>query len=461
VRIRPLVAACTIVVTLAGAAHGQSAPPLGLRDAVAEALRNSPELAAPHEAVATAEIQRRQAGAPFGLRVTPNVSRFSTPGGYDTRVAGVSVGKTLTTGTELWLSGSSNDFTGAGTRYHDRGYSVGVSQPLTALFSHAVAAPLEDARREVRRMERRLDGARQQLIVDVAEAYYAVVTAERLRDVALRARDRASALVAASEARARAGLDTQLDVMRAQLLASQAQTGVADREDTMAAARERLNVLLGRSIDADVDLAPEEPIVVPSDDVSALMVSALKARVEVVDARARIEDARRALVLAHWNVMPPVALNVEYSQRGLGTPLQPLYRPFNGWHVSLTSSYGLDRATQAASIEASALAVSAAERQSRDVEQRISAEVRQAARAVARADAALDQQRQARAIAQRQVELARLRYERGLADNLTVVDAENALFQAESASITAGVERYLSRLRLERAAGTLGSTWQP
>src|SRR5207245_9211351 len=140
---------------------------------------------------------------------------------------------------------------------------------------------------------------------------------------------------------------------------------------------------------------------------------------------------------------------VEYTERGLGSPLQPLFRPYNGWHVTLTSSYALDRATQSVSIATSELAVRAAERDAHEIEQRVTSEARQAVRGVAKADQTAALQLQAREIARRQVDLAKLRYERGLADNLTVVDAENSLFQAESACIAADIERRLARPRLQ------------
>jgi outer membrane protein len=452
----PRLFALAVCLAATARASAQTAP-LTLGQAIAEALRNSPELAAPADAVSAADVSRRQAAAPFGVHVMPMLSGFSTSGGYGGQVAGVTVGSRLQTGADVSITASSNTFASGGAAYRDRGISVGVSQPITSLFSHAAAAPLEEARSGVDSAARRLADARQQLIVDVAAAYYGVLQAEELSAAAVRARDRATDLVAAADARARAGLDTQLDVMRAQLLASQAETAVADRTDAVAEAHERLNLILGRPIDGDVSLtgAPETFVPDAPPDAERAIAEALAARADVRDATARVRDARRALEIARWNVLPPVTVNVEYAQHGFGSPLQPLYQPYNGWHVSLTSSYAIDRGGAAASVERSELAIRAAERQVQDAEQRVAAEVRQALRAVARADASVPQQRQARDLAARQLELARLRYERGLADNLTVVDAENALAQAETACITGVIAQRLARLRLARAIGTL------
>jgi len=443
------------VLFLAAPAWAQTA--LRLEDAIAEALRNSPELGAPRDAVEQADRQHRQAAAPFGVRVLPNLSSGTSPGGYDMRTVGAAVAKQWATGTDVHVSASSIDFSGGGTRYLDRGYSIGVSQPLSELFTRTAAAPLESARRAVAATERLMDEARQQLVVSVADAFYSIVRAERLTAASRRAADRAGTLVAASDARAKAGLDTELDVMRARLLASQAASALADHEEELAASRERLNALLGRDVAADITVAPDdapgvEPAI-PSTD--AAVVEAIAHRAEAVNGRTRIEDARHAAAISRWNVLPPVIVNVEYRQRGLMSPLQPLLRPDNGWHVMLTSNYQLDRTTRALSTEAADAAVRVAERDARATEQRIAAEARQALRAVTKADQSFVLQEQSRAIAERQLEVANLRYERGLADNVTVVDAENALFQAESACIAAGIERRLARLRVQRATGTL------
>ena len=52
-------------------------------------------------------------------------------------------------------------------------------------------------------------------------------------------------------------------------------------------------------------------------------------------------------------------------------------------------------------------------------------------------------------------ELATYRFERGLADNLELVDAENNLFRTESGLIDAEIDRALAMLARSRAAGIL------
>jgi len=58
-------------------------------------------------------------------------------------------------------------------------------------------------------------------------------------------------------------------------------------------------------------------------------------------------------------------------------------------------------------------------------------------------------------LAQQQLQIAQLRYERGLAGNFDVVDAEAGMLQSQSALIGAQVDRAMAGLTLKRATGTL------
>jgi outer membrane protein TolC len=450
-------------VFIAAAACAQTAP-LTLRDAVAEALQHSPDLGVPEDQIASAELQQRLARVPFGMQWTPSVNGASG-GAYATRSYGIAVDKTLaSTGTKLWLSASSLAFGSGGAASLDRGYTLGFTQPITALISGAMKAPLETAGRAVARSRRDLDDARQQLVVTVADAFYAVDAASRLIEASRRSSERAMTLAEAADARAKAGLDTELDVMRAQLLVSQEQAALDDREDAFASACEKLNVVLGRAVDRPCSVQPPEGA---ADGLTVTSVAtpqpvALERRVDVEDGRARVQDAKRAAEISRSNLLPPLTLSVEYDRRGLGSPYAGLFRPLNGWHVSLSTSYQLAHAAQAASVAGADLALQAAEREEQAIEARALVDIRQAERAVLRADKGAALQRDALRIARRQAELAKLRYERGLADNVAVIDAENALFQADSASIAADIDCRLSRLRLARAEGTLDpSTIEP
>src|SRR5580692_1807564 len=85
-------------LTAAAAPVSAQNPPLTLEAAIAEALDHSPVLSPRYDALSQAGIERRLAGAEFGVKVTPTVSTGTDPYAGPSRIAGVSVTKMLSTG---------------------------------------------------------------------------------------------------------------------------------------------------------------------------------------------------------------------------------------------------------------------------------------------------------------------------------------------------------------------------
>jgi outer membrane protein TolC len=338
-------------------------------------------------------------------------------------------------------------------------------------------------------------------VLEVAATYFDIVRQQRLVDASAVAHERAVRLKTASEARMSVGLATRLDVLRADLLVSQAVAGLDDRQTALADAEDRLKLLIGHPVNSALRIAGDdldefigayevtalqdgamvqrvdEPAAAGLD--SALVYSAeqgvaagleeataaalrpfvataLGNRVDVQQARARVEDAELAASVATWRLMPDVTLNASYSQQGLGTPWGAAFNElYGGWSVGITTSYTLDRAPQMAAFSSASLSARAAERDLAELHERVAAEVRRAHRGIVRADKGIAIQAQAVELSQKQLELAELRYERGLADNFDIIDAETNLFNAQSALVSARVDRALAGLALELAMGLL------
>ena len=131
---------------------------------------------------------------------------------------------------------------------------------------------------------------------------------------------------------------------------------------------------------ADEDLSPpEETLRAPASEVvvesyrtnrSMFRIrTALASRVDVQEARDRIDDARRAQTVARWNLLPPVMLDVSYTRRGLGASATPLFGElFNGWRAGVSTSYALDRSDESAAAAVAVVSLQAAEQAAVDAE---------------------------------------------------------------------------------------------
>ena len=432
--------------------------PLTFAQAVGEALRASPALRAPDDGRTIAQIRQQQAAAGFGFKLTPTFQTGTDPAGLNARSMGVLLSKKLPTGTTLQFTASTFEFGTVENHIRDSGYSVGISQPLLRGWTSVASAGLTGAKRYAAAAERKYADEGQALVVSVAEHYYAVVRSQRVVTAAGRALDRARQLRTASEARSKVGLATELDVLRAELLNAHSEASLASEQELLDTAADRLKTLIGRPAESELTLAEIGVVVpeVPAGNLEELVAMALANRLDVREVRDRIGDARRTAATAKWEALPPINFEASYTKRGFGAVKPYAFQPlFDGWHIGLSSSYGLDRGDAQATDAMVAVSVRAAERDAQDTDRRAATDVRRAHRAWARTETTAAIQSKAVELAERQLRLAQIRYERGVAGNFDIIDAENNLIEAQSGLIGAQVERALAGLTLRRVTGTL------
>jgi outer membrane protein TolC len=94
-------------------------------------------------------------------------------------------------------------------------------------------------------------------------------------------------------------------------------------------------------------------------------------------------------------------------------------------------------------------------RQLKIVEYNIANEVRAAARNLERIGKSIVLQERNTDFAEKQLRLATLRYQRGLASNFDIIDAENNLIQARSNYVSLVSDYHVALIELKRVTGTL------
>jgi multidrug efflux system outer membrane protein len=466
-----LAAAWLVLPFVAQAASGPSADVLTLRAAVAEALAASPALGPAEDIRALALVRAQVAAAELSPTFSPMLTTSHDAFGLTTRTAGVTAGKRFGFGTQVTASVSGQEYGSGAAPYRDLGYAIGVSQPLLHSFAGAFTAPLVQARRDVVSSNRAYADARADLVIGVVAAFLDVMQARRVVIAAARSLEHARALRQSATARVTVGLATELDVSRADWMAAQADVTALAEQDAEADANDRLARLLGRPAGSAISidgmdlaashllpeaLAPPAEAADPVAGEARLVALALANRQDLREGRDRIADAERAARVAQWNLLPQINLDVTYIRHGLGRWSSPIaWGGGNGWQVGLSSGYTFNRASAGAGVAQAAIGVQAAERAARDAEARAIDEVRRATRNWRRTVATVDIQTKAVALAERQLRLAQLRYESGVAGYFDVVDAESNLYQAQTALVAAESAHVLSGLTLRRVAGLL------
>jgi outer membrane protein TolC len=454
-------AAC--VVSVSTPARAQTAPALSLTDAVNEALVRNERVVNQADVIAQADLGLRLANNTFRPKVTPNI--FGSLGRSDisSQTYRVDVSQKFVTGTELRLSTGTasslipgeDDFA-SDVLFYNADTTLSVSQPLLRGFGRSVA------RRSLTAAElRKEDAARlqamseQQVAVDVAAAYYRVVSQQALVDVARQSLTRARRLRDASEAKLDAGLVSQLDALRSQQLVSQAEMQLFDAQSAAEDARDQLTFLMGRktteafTVDGAVPRPGTDPIDVPSATAIALANRLdLKSRVAARD------DADNQIRFSRNQLLPQVDVNFQLTRRETAPTFKDSFA-LDGYKfvTFFTIAMPVDRTTQQVEYQSALIDRDRRRRETETLERQIADNVKQVVRERDRLVRSLAAAENSVELSRREVEVAQLRYENGLSNNLDVVTAETGLLQSESRRIQALADSAVAGLRLRAVLG--------
>jgi outer membrane protein len=454
--------ACGLALSVPAAA--QAPPELSLADAVKEALVKNERVVNQADAIAQADLSLRLARSTFKPKVTPNI--FGSLGRDDisSQTYRVDVSQKLVTGTELRASvgtqsqlipGQTPEST-ADVLFYNADTTLTVSQPLLRGFGRNVARRGLTAA-ELRRQDASWSQSmsEQQVAVDVAAAYYRVVSQQAFVDVARQSLLRARRLRDASEAKLDAGLVSQLDALRSQQLVSQAETQLYDAQSAVEDARDQLSFLMGRrdaapfTVDAAVPRTNTEPM-----DVTSATAIALANRLDLKSRIASSQDADNQIRFSKNQLLPQVDVNFALTRRETATGFKDSFG-LDGFTFAtfFTIAMPVDRTTQQVEYQAALIDRQRRKREVDTLERQIADNVKQVVRERERLIRNAAAAENSVELSRREVEVAQLRYENGLSNNLDVVTAEAGLLQAESRRIQALADSAVANLRLRAVLG--------
>jgi outer membrane protein len=448
------------------AVAAQAAPMLTLEQAVEEALVRNDRVLNQHDTTEQATLGVRLARNTFQPKVTPNVLGSFGQTNINSQNYRIDVSQKFVGGTEIRL--------GAGTstaqipaivgepssdiRFYNADTTLTLSQPLLRGLGPGVARRgLSSA--ELRRTDadRQQELVEQQVTLEVASAYYHIVAQQTLVDVAKQSLERARRLRQASEARLDAGLVSQLDVLRAQQLVTQAELQFFDAESAEDDARDRLRSLVGRDTSTPFSVATDIPR--PGQElieVEAAVAIALPRRLDLKSLVASSADAERQVSFAKNQLLPQFDVNVAYTRRQTA---DSFVHSFGVDRFQLATFFTIampvDRTPQLVEYQNALIERDRRKREIAALQRRIADDVKHAIREWARLVRGLAAAENSVDIAGKEVEVAQLRYSRGLSNNLDVVNAEGNLLTAQSRRIQVLADSAVARLSLRAMLGSL------
>lgn len=443
-----------------GQETGEAAGPpiLTLEEAVEQALAENDRLARSRDSLEQANLSLRLARSAFKPKVVPNILGSFGQTDVSNQTYRVDLSQRLTTGTELLATVSTATSRNQLGNFYNTDTTLQLKQPLLrGLGRTSARRGLTSAEARFADATRQHALSEQQVAVEVAGAYYRLVAQKRLVQVAEKSLERTRRLLEASEAKLGAGKVSQLDVFRAQQVVAQGEGQFLDAEAAVEDARDQLRFLMGRDreylfdVENRIPAAVEEPLAAEE----AVRV-ALERRLELRTAEQAAAEGERSASFAKKQLLPQLDVNLALTRRETADKFLDSFK-FDRFRFApfLAVSLPTDRTAQEIEYHNALIERDRRQREIQTLRLRIAEEARRAVRQQRRLRRSLEVAEASLEFAEKELEVADLRYQRGLSNNLDVVNAEENLLAAESRRIGILAELAVARLGMRATLGTL------
>jgi len=435
---------CIGLFILSGACARPEAPPqpapsapaqrlLTLPEALRIALEKNPTVRIAAQQVRRAGGQVTEARSALGPRLNANATHFRT-GPIPTITLPTSAGE------ESIQVGVPED-----TRYQlslslPLDVSGGITAAATAASFNRLAAGLIFA------------AVKQNVALQVQEAYLAVLRAESLENVAEEALAAAQEHLRVAKLNYEAGTVAYFDVLRAEVEMANFQQTLVEAKNAVELAKSFLNFVLGEEVNQPLEVeAPAQVSPAPPPPLEESQQEANLHRPEILQAQAQLKAAQKGIRIAQAGLLPSLALVGNRNYDANPSSFGGLKRT---WDMSAVLSLPVfdSGQTHGRLIQARA-DVESARQAEEEMRNQVMLEVRQAHLSRSEAQERMRVTEKDVEQAREAVRLAQLRYKAGLSAAVEVTDAEVALARSRTNQVNAFYDYLLAKTRLQKAVG--------
>jgi outer membrane protein len=412
--------------------------PLTADEAARIALRHQPNVTAARAGVAAAQGVTQQARS--GLLPTLGVGTGYT---YSKAISG-----TGATGTIGGTGGGGTAGGTGGSFVTIPGYQAAVNLRQLLFDFNRTREQVRQSEEQERAADENLTRVQSDLVQQVKQAFYTYVQNTRLVTVnEANVRNQQDHL-ALAEARVKAGLGLPSDVVRAQTAVSDAILNLNLARNNAAVSRVNLAQLMGIDPRTPIQAAESGEPAMPSDDVSAMVNTALRQRPDIREAEANLRAAQHGVSAAQTANAPSLAANLGLSARGNSLPLN------SSWSIGASIQWSpFDSGLTAGRVKEARASVEAAQAALVSTRLAVTSDVSQAYLNLRTAEQRVTTADAEVANAQESVRLAEGRYRAGVGTFIDVTDAQSALLTAQTNRVNAQSAVDQARAALVRALG--------
>jgi outer membrane protein TolC len=416
-------------------AQGQSAqaPSLTLQEAIDVALRNHPTIRMGQATIEAAQqrVQQQVAGyLPRGA-YTYAYSRQAVP--VTSAVGGVQVGGEVRRRTSSQVFNFNSTRVSLNQLLFDFGRTLDSIQSAIA-STEASAADLE--------------ATKQIVIFNTKQAYYTVLSAQRLQHVAEETVRQNQKHLEEAQARFEVGVAPRFDVTQAQVQVSSAELNLVEARNNVALGFETLRRAMGQAEPMHAVLVDALERGAASFSDEAVIQQAHERRPELASLRAQQRAQLERVSALKKQFLPSLAGTAQYNWTGREYPLQ------EGWSWGVTLTVPLfDNILTTSQLGEAQASLRNLQAQEDDLRQQVTLEVRQSVLAARRAVESIGVSEQNLRQARENLDLAEGRYAAGVGNIIELTDAQVSLTSAQANNVKALYDYKTAIAELEKAIG--------
>ncbi len=295
----------------------------------------------------------------------------------------------------------------------------------------------------------------------VKEQYFTLLLSQRLVTVNEAALDRAEVNLKSAKGFFDVGTQPKSFVTRAEVDVANGRVNLIRANNAVSLSRVALNTAMGIAVNAPTQVKDVLAYEQFPTDREALLAEALKNRPDYVVIKAQADAAEATVRQTFRDFFPNLQGNGTYGVTGITGALDPGSRGTTGfidsgpqWNVGLTLNWTIfDGGGKIARYKEAKANVDAIQARVRDTELQIWQQVEQAFLNLGEAEERIGAAGKAVESAQENYELARGRFDAGVANIIELTDAQLALTQAQSTEAQALSDYRIAIARLEQALG--------
>lgn len=427
---------------------------LSLEQAIATALTKNRSIINAQNSVNSARLNLNTSYSDFDMKIKPFAGGGITDGDQNFN-SGLNFSKDFQYGMQVSLS----PYISKGDNDYGTAAGVSLEIPLFKYFGKLVNTQnIKSSEFSVRSSERALVQTKENIILETVTSFYHII--EQKKNVAMNQLlvEKFKRHTAIAQIKTDVGLAQPLDVYRAQIKEKDAQVSLTDSLEKLQAAYNNLKSILSIPQDREIALR-DTPIKnnATKIDINKMETIAFENSIEIKSALDSLNEKKRSAKIAEHYLLPDLTVFFDYTRSGNDNDFgNDTFRlDEDSWRVYLTSSSDFARTSEKNSYRQSLINVQSGELELANKKDQLGKEVKNQVDFLEKSReriALLEQQIQK---AMGKLELSKIKFNNGMADNFDMIEAETELNQAQLNHLSAQINHITGTYRLRKTIGTL------